>query len=532
MWLVWIAGNAGAQPFDDVSERLQGVENHSRVAGGSGYAGVALIDADDDGWLDLLFTDGPGRRAVYLHNDGTGHFTPTAAGIDVTTGVRGALAADLTDDGAPDLLLTGDLRAPVRMLVNDGAGRFEDRPVVGTPARTISAHAADIDGDERLDVYLAAGVLPQQEVRNALFVQGATGSFTDRSASAGIDTAGGACAATFTHFDDDDAIDLVVANCGTDGAQLLGFEMWHNQGNGSFVDIAPGSGVDGLGHWMGLAMADFDGDLRTDFFATNSGIARQQPHALYLNQGDGQWSDVAFAAGVSDWEFAWGTVAEDFDADGDVDLYFVGRSQAGEGYASPGHLFHNRGNATFEAPTPAAGPLGLVDERRRGGRHRQRRVRGPGDHAHGVGRHLGSGGVVAQPGHRPALAAGALAGSGGGRPGDRERTRAAAAPRGARGQQLPVHERAVAHLRARARPARLGVRALARRHGARLRAVRGGSAGGPGAFGGHGAPLRAHPGGVRRAGSDGAVVAAGAGVATHEGREVGAVRRLARGKRG
>ena len=277
-----------------------------------------------------------------------------AAGVEARTGTRAVLSADLSGNGYPDLVLCGDLLAPMRVLFNRGDGTFFDDTLasglVGS-GRNVSAHAADVNGDGWLDVYIAAGVIPSENFPNTLFRNNGDGTFTDVSVPAGVATANGACAATFIHLDDGDDIDLVVANCGGDGGVNLPFEVYDNQGNGTFVDRMEDSRVWGQGHWMGLAVLDHDADLRLDFFATNSGIGREQPHALYRNDGDGTFTDVGPTAGVSDWEFGWGTSAADFDNDGAVDLYYTGRSQVGDLYASPGHLFRNLGDGTFAAPS-------------------------------------------------------------------------------------------------------------------------------------------------------------------------------------
>ncbi|HHO52938.1 MAG TPA: CRTAC1 family protein [Deltaproteobacteria bacterium] len=352
---LWLSTLAWSQDFIDASDRLLGARNGSKHVGGSGYGGVAIFDADGDASLDLYLTDGPGRDNVLLLNDGTGHFTDATAssGAAVGSGSRAALAADLDGDGATDLVLPGDLRAPLRVLHNDGAGRFTDvttaAGITGAP-RNVSAHAADLDGDGDLDVFVAAGTIPSEQFANTVWRNDGDGTFTEIGAGIGLGTHTGACAATFTHLDDDDAIDLLVANCG-DADRDLPLEVFHNDGGGRFTDVREDARVWGLGHWMGLALGDFDGDLRMDFFATNSGVGRDQPHALYRNDGDGTFTDVGVAAGVADWEFGWGTVAADFDNDGWIDLYYTGRSQVGDLYASPGHLFRNAGDGTFEAPT-------------------------------------------------------------------------------------------------------------------------------------------------------------------------------------
>ncbi len=355
-------GLAWAISFEDTTENLDGAINESLTSAGSGYAGIAVFDLEGDGDLDLYLTNGPGHADTLLRNNGAGIFETAngTAGTVVDTGTRGILAADLDNDGDPDLVLVGDAANPMRILEND-EGIFSDISIssglVGAP-RNVSPHAADVDGDGLLDIYLTAGATFTEHWPNLLYHNEGNLLFVDVAADAGVDTELGACAATFANFDDDDAIDLLVGNCSDLGGPDLPFELYKNRGDGTFEDVYEQSGAWALGHWMGFAVADFNGDGWLDFFSTNSGNVREQPHALYVNQQDGSFENVASAAGVADWEFGWGTVAADFDNDGDEDLYYVGKSQVGEHCASPGLLFDNRGDGSFAPPTI---PLDLTE---------------------------------------------------------------------------------------------------------------------------------------------------------------------------
>ncbi|HHO52939.1 MAG TPA: CRTAC1 family protein [Deltaproteobacteria bacterium] len=343
--------------LEDASERLGDVELISLPYDGSGYSGVAILDGDLDGDLDLYFGNGPTQANVLLRNDGDGTFTDVAgpAGAAVWTGSSGVLSADLDDDGAPDLVLPGD-RSALRVLHNNGDGSFADvttaTGLLGA-RRNTSAHAADIDNDGDLDVFVAAGIVPKTNYVNTLWRNNGDNSFTEIAGAAGVATNTGACAATFTHLDDDDAIDLLVANC--NDIQLLPtpFEVYRNAGDGTFVDITESSRIWASEHFMGLAIADFDGDGYLDFFSTNVGTVgerRDGPHVLYHNNGDGTWTDVADEAGVGDQTFGWGVVAADFDNDGWEDLYYAGWSHASDNVGSPGLLFLNAGDGTFLPP--------------------------------------------------------------------------------------------------------------------------------------------------------------------------------------
>ena len=357
--ILWWTAAWGADPtFEDASDRLDGVRIISVQVNGAGYSGVGMLDADSDGDLDLYFGNGPGQNNVLLANDGSADFTDLAvpAGAAVGTGSSGVLAADLDGDGAPDLVLPGD-RSDLSTLQNNGNGTFVDiteaSGLVGS-WRNTSAHAADIDGDSDLDVFVSGGVVPSTNFINTLWRNNGDLTFTDVAPAAGVDSNVGACGVTFTHLDDDHWIDIIIANCNDIHFLPTPFEAYRNLGDGTFEDITVDSRIWASGYFMGLAFTDFDGDLDLDFFSTNVGTVgerRSGPHVLYRNNGDGTWSDVAADAGVAEQPFGWGAVAADFDNDGWEDLYYVGHAHAEDQVHSPGLLFMNRGDGTYAPPT-------------------------------------------------------------------------------------------------------------------------------------------------------------------------------------
>jgi enediyne biosynthesis protein E4 len=347
------AALGGVAEFIDASADLDGVIIQSFRHNGAGYHGAAALDFDGDGHLDLYLGNGPTQNNAMLRNDGTGRFEEVGvfAGAVVNTGTGGVLAADLDNDGLPELVLAGD-RSSLRTLRNMG-GYFEDQTLqsgLRGEFRSVSAHAADVDGDGLLDVWLAGGIVPKQTYYNTLYMNNADGTFRETGEAAGLRTNVGACAATWTHLDTDPYIDLVVANCNTRVGVQMPYEVYRNNGDGTFADIYVESRIWAVGHFMSMAMLDYDGDGLLDFFSANGGIDRKQPHALYRNNGDGTWSDKASEAQVADHFFGWGSVAADFDNDGWVDLFWVGTPHAtAEGH--PGYLFMNNGDGTFAGPT-------------------------------------------------------------------------------------------------------------------------------------------------------------------------------------
>ena len=341
-------------------------------------AGAAWLDYDADLDLDLFIPNAPGGDNALFRNDG-GTFTDVADAAGVTgegSGFSGALAGDIDNDGCTDLFLTGaggfiGVGLPSRLYRNNCDHTFTDVTAgSGIDAGHISIMAAfgDIDNDGFLDLYVAspgnffAGVLTPQK----LYHNNGDGTFTDISATAGIDTALGGCVAGFTDLNHDRLPDLVVGNCGnldSSGPQPFPipgpWEMWINQGDLSFVDVAATAGLGGRdGFPMALTSADIDLDGDLDFFAT--GMGPTNPFApgllgeqvLFRNNGDGTFTDGSADAGLGGFEWGWGASFADFDNDGDDDLATVGSVVFGafvflDDLASPGRIFGNDGTGTF-----------------------------------------------------------------------------------------------------------------------------------------------------------------------------------------
>ena len=364
--------------FQDVSSLLDWERVDDPVSGHLG--GAAWLDYDADNDLDLFLPNAPGGDNALFRNDG-GAFVDVAAAAGVSgdgAGFTGALAGDIDNDGCTDLFLTGaggflGLGLPSRLYRNDCDGTFTDVTLgSGIDANHISLMAAfgDIDNDGYLDLFVASpgsffeGLLTPQK----LYHNNGDGTFTDISATAGIDTARGGCVVGFSDFDDNGLADILVGNCNSldlSGPQPFPipgpWELWINQGDLTFVDAAAAAGLGTRdGFPMALTMADHDGDDDLDVFAT--GMGPNNPfhpgllgeHALFENNGNGTFGDATYATGLGGWEWGWGASFADFDNDGDPDLTNVG-SVAFEGFvflgdlASPGRVLENDGTGQFQA---------------------------------------------------------------------------------------------------------------------------------------------------------------------------------------
>ncbi len=401
-------GEEEKSPFQDVSDLLLPFTRGGLENGGGGVSegvgGAAWLDYNNDGNLDLFVTNGVGHANVLFHNNGDGTFTEVAgeAGVDDVDGHSGVVAADIDNDGCTDLFLTGEgaglgmadgnkEESLVKLYINncnddnnnnndDDDDDDDDNNIFtftditkesGIPefVHGVSAAFGDINNDGYLDLFVARPNLfdGKKDLKNGVFLNKGNGTFDDISDTALTGVSLGACAVSFSDYNKDGWIDIFVANCAdldlTKLPDLMPisapFQLLHNNGDLTFTDVAPDVGLDYFGFWMAVTIADINGDLDLDLFATNSGVPSEtvgfpgSPHILYKNNGEDIFTNEAEVAGLADetLEFGWGASFLDVDNDGDEDLFYAGSFPPfgvfGPGLGSPGRLFLNDGSGVF-----------------------------------------------------------------------------------------------------------------------------------------------------------------------------------------
>jgi len=372
--------------------------------------GVATLDVDGDGRLDLYFAQGRARPDVaegaanlLYRNRGARRFErwPGAAGAAEDGYSFGALAFDLESDGDEDLLVTN--LGPDRLYRNDG-GRFTDATtpaVAGDPAHwSTGAAAGDVDRDGDLDVYVCSYFLhdgPALDARGPClfmgcrvpcgplsltpqpdrFLRNDDGTLVDATAPAGLDREPSfGFQPVFSDVDDDGDLDLYVSNDSEPNW------LFANDGSGRFTEegLAAGvsygrSGQSEAG--MGVAVGDVDGDRLPEIYVTNFS---SQVNALYRNFSTDRllwFEEVAHRAAIGSptfFKLSWGCAFADFDRDGLTDVFVAnghvypqvdGCPPPDITYAQPNSLFAGRpgGEARFldlgpRAGAPFAAPAG------------------------------------------------------------------------------------------------------------------------------------------------------------------------------
>lgn len=331
-------------------------EKHLIAAMGGG---VALLDFNNDGLLDILLVNSGGpagsgfdrpnprfwNRLYRQNKDGSFSDVTEAAGLArAGTGNygMGVAVADYDNDGFPDIYITNYGRN--QLFHNNGNGTFTDVTATAGVAAggwSVSAGFFDFDNDGNPDLFVTryldwdaqhnkmCGTSPRvycspseyPAISSVLYRNLGNGVFEDVSETSGIAShKGKSLGVAFADYDDDGFADIFVAN---DGMEQF---LFHNNGNGTFTECAIDAGValtdDGARiSGMGVDFRDYDNDGRPDIVVTD--LARQN-YALYRNEGHGLFSYRSLQSGLtalSGPSSGWGVRLEDFDNDGWKDLF-------------------------------------------------------------------------------------------------------------------------------------------------------------------------------------------------------------------
>lgn len=352
--LVATLGLIGITVFGTGTPPPRSVVQFNRVTTGAAATdrastgGVAWIDIDGDGDLDLFVTNGydvskrpttPQADRLYL-NDGRGHLTPAPSGplSSDTAYSSGQAWGDYDNDGDPDVLVATQLNRPDILYRNDGRGNFTvvtDSPVVSTPGSSFGASWADVDNDGLLDLLSVNGGLSGRGI-NALFRNLGGGRFERILDGHLVTDSTGHAGSAWGDYDNDGDLDLYVGN--TVFAQPTS-HLYRNDGNFRLTRIENSPVVTDTGPTLGGAWGDYDNDGDLDLaVATPNGYVDW----LYRNDGAGRFSRVTDAGDLSiegngNFALHWA----DYDNDGDLDLLAAN-------WGAPSALYTNVGNGRFE----------------------------------------------------------------------------------------------------------------------------------------------------------------------------------------
>ncbi|HTS05824.1 MAG TPA: CRTAC1 family protein [Candidatus Eisenbacteria bacterium] len=375
--------------------------------------GIALFDYNNDGLLDIFFTNGaaipslekssPAYWNRLYRNNGDGTFTDVTekAGLQGVGYSMGVAAGDYDNDGFVDLYVTGVNRN--QLFHNNGDGTFTDVtakagvagmvPKLGK-AWSIAAGWFDYNNDGLLDLFVvnylnysisnaklcAQGGQPAYcspveflGTPNILYRNNGDGTFTDVSDQSHISQyIGKGMGLAFADYDNDGFTDIFIAN------DTFENYLFRNQGDGTFKNVAISAGVayNAFGSPIAGMAADFrdvDNDGKPDIFET---AMFGEGFPLYKNLGNGQFQDMTAPSGLAvatSRSTAWGVGVFDFDNDGYKDLFtsnsdILDNAQelAHRPFPLPNRVFRNKGSFTFEDVSSKAGPSFQIPSPHRG----------------------------------------------------------------------------------------------------------------------------------------------------------------------
>lgn len=302
-------------------------------------SGVALLDYDNDGWIDIYLVNGSTFKALdgveepphaaLFHNNHDGTFTDVAqkAGVTNDRWGYGVSVADYDNDGWPDIYV--DNFGKNRLYHNNHDGTFTDAAEKGgVQLGNWSTGSAwgDIDGDGLVDLYVAGYVHLDRE-NLPMSGKGTVGT-------------------SFCQYRG------VPVNCGPRGLPGEADHLFHNNGNGIFTDVTIKAGVEDKDKYYGFTpiFISLNGNGKPDLLVGNDST----PNLLYQNKGDGTFEDNSYVSGFAlnadGREIAsMGVTTGDYDNDGQVDIFV---SDFSDDYKV---LFHNDGGAAFSDVSYKAG---------------------------------------------------------------------------------------------------------------------------------------------------------------------------------
>ncbi len=291
-------------------------------------SGAAFIDYDNDGLPDILLVSGEGGPSRLYRNLGHDRFADVTAkmGLSGASGWgQGVCAADFDNDGYTDLFIT--YWGQNRLYRNDRGARFVDvTERAGLKQDSVRYNTGcaflDYDNDGHADLFVAnylkfdPATAPQPGENPYCFYRG------------------------------------MAVNCGPRGLPFDRNLLYRNNGDGTFTDVSATSGIAAPDqHYaLGVLTADFNRDGRTDIYVA----CDRTPSLLYINQGNGKFTEEALLRGVAFDESGkalsgMGVTAADYDGDGALDIFRSNFSDERE------TLYRNRGEGDFDDATVAAG---------------------------------------------------------------------------------------------------------------------------------------------------------------------------------
>jgi hypothetical protein len=285
-------------------------------------------------------------------------------GLNLLGLAGGAVVEDLDGDGYLDVMVSGlGFQDQLRFFRNNGDATFTERTkeskLIGETGGLNMIHA-DYNNDGHPDILLLRGgwMGTAAHFPSSLLRNNGDGTFTDVSKQAGLMRAGPTQAAVWLDYNNDGWLDLYVGyESSQRNIQLCA--LYRNNGDGTFTDVAQQAGVNQSGFVKGVVSADYDNDGWPDLF-----LSGMRQKTLYRNNGDGTFRDVTAISGIARPLRSFGTFFFDYDNDGWADLFVMDYDVSNPTNAimdiqrlpvkgDHSHLYRNNRDGTFADVTEA-----------------------------------------------------------------------------------------------------------------------------------------------------------------------------------
>ena len=255
-------------------------------------------------------------QAAFASGQDIGRFKDIAhaTGLDAFFAAGGLVVDDFENNGRLDVVVSSqDVCEPMRYFHNNGDGTFSDRSAqagLSDQLGGLNMVAADYNNDGCIDLLVLRGGW-EFGMRKSLLRNNCNGTFTDVTEQSGLnDRVTQTQSAVWADIDNDGNLDLFIANENTPS------QLFRNRGDGTFEDISHAAGIDRTAFSKAVTAADYDNDGFVDFYVSNFDGA----NFLYRNNGDRTFTEIATQAGVREPLFSFSSWFFDYDNDGWPDL--------------------------------------------------------------------------------------------------------------------------------------------------------------------------------------------------------------------
>lgn len=311
--------------------------------------GAAWVDINKDGWIDIYLSTE--EHSALYQNNGDGTFTKmeNSALSNISSIAYSSVWGDYDNDSKTDAYISNWGNHPTtsqhNLLFRQGPGNFQFMPVMSPASQdsnfTWSSSWADFDNDGDIDLCVPSDIGPVNNYFYENMGAAADYALVRRDSLPFVYAEASNPVATWFDYDNDGDEDLLMATFDADQGNKLFRNMLMETGTATFETITDDPIVMSEGYTLGFSIGDIDNDGDLDVFSATWDFGVMPEDRLYLNNGDGSFSEITQSPVVSAGRNTLGSAFGDYDNDGDLDLYIC------DSFTGNNLFFQNDGNGNF-----------------------------------------------------------------------------------------------------------------------------------------------------------------------------------------